>query len=65
MPKRQTVSGQLVGTLQARFGVPAGSVLTVDQPESEAGIGRYFPTSAFRQSLLPGALTEPRNLPPG
>jgi hypothetical protein len=48
--------GQLVGTLQARFGVPSDAVLVVDQPESEAGIGRYFPTSAFRQSLLPGTL---------
>jgi hypothetical protein len=44
---------QLVGTLQARFGLSAQAVVVVDQPDSPAGIGRYFPTSAFRQSLLP------------
>jgi hypothetical protein len=44
---------QLVAALQGRFGVPAGQVILVDQPSSAAGIGRYFPTTAFRDQLLP------------
>ena len=44
---------QLLNVLQGRFDIPAGQVLLVSQPNSAAGIGRYFPTTAFRQQLLP------------
>ena len=45
--------GQLVATLQGELHVPAANVLVVDIPKSRAGIGRYFPKSAFRTQLLP------------
>lgn len=45
---------QLVGTLQGHFHIPAENVLLVQQPDaSQAGIGKYFPGTAFRTQLLP------------
>lgn len=44
---------QLVAALQGRLGIPADRVILIDQPASAAGIGRYFPTAAFREQLLP------------
>lgn len=44
---------QLVGTLQGRLGIPADHVLLLDQSNSPAGVGKYFPTGAFRAQLLP------------
>ena len=44
---------QLVGALQGELHVPAASVLVIDSPRSPAGIGRYFPKSAFLSQLLP------------
>ena len=45
--------GQLVGVLQDRLHIEPANVLLIDQPRSAAGIGRYFPKSAFRGQLLP------------
>jgi hypothetical protein len=45
--------GQLVGTLQGRFHIPADHVMLVDQPASSAGVGKYFPATALREQLLP------------
>lgn len=45
--------GQLVNALQSRYDVPAGRVLLMSQPGSAAGTGRYFPSTAFREQLLP------------
>jgi N-acetyl-anhydromuramyl-L-alanine amidase AmpD len=44
---------QLVTALQTRFDIPAGQVLLMDQRASAAGIGQMFPTSAFRDTLMP------------
>lgn len=44
---------QLVRTLQGRLGIPADNVTLLDLPNSPAGCGKYFPTSAFRAELLP------------
>jgi hypothetical protein len=44
---------QLVGTLQGKYGIKADFVvLQTDVASSPAGIGRYFPSTAFRQQLL-------------
>jgi hypothetical protein len=45
--------GQLVNALQGRLDVPAGQVLLMSQPGSSAGMGKYFPMTAFREQLLP------------
>src|SRR5262249_46071104 len=45
--------GQLVSALQGRLHISSKSVLMLDQPTTAAGIGRYFPTTAFREQLLP------------
>jgi hypothetical protein len=52
-PTQMRRLAQLVNALQGRFDIPAGQVLLVSQPTTVAGIGRYFPTTAFRQQLLP------------
>jgi hypothetical protein len=44
---------QLVNSLQGRLDIPAGQVLIMNQPVSSAGLGKYFPATAFRQQLLP------------
>jgi hypothetical protein len=44
---------QLVNALQGRFDIPAGQVLLLNQADSQAGMGRYFPATAFREQLLP------------
>lgn len=45
---------QLVGALQGQLHIDANSVLLIDQQgQSAAGIGRYFPKTAFRGQLLP------------
>jgi len=43
---------QLVATLQHRLSIPAEKVIVRDVSNSPAGIGQYFPTSAFRAQLL-------------
>ncbi len=43
---------QLVNSLQARFHIPRQNVLLVQQPGTSAGIGRFFPATAFRNQLL-------------
>jgi hypothetical protein len=43
----------LVNALQGRFDIPSGQVLLMNQPNSAAGAGKYFPTQAFRETLLP------------
>jgi len=45
--------GQLVSTLQGRLHVSGRGVLLIEQPGSVAGIGKFFPTTAFREQLLP------------
>jgi hypothetical protein len=45
--------GQLVGALRDQLHIDAANVLLIDRPHTSAGIGRYFPKSAFRQQLLP------------
>lgn len=42
----------LVQTLQERFRVPAGQVWLLELPGSPAGVGRYFPATAFQTQLL-------------
>ena len=44
---------QLVDALQGQLHIDAADVLLIDEPQSPAGIGRYFPQSAFRGQLLP------------
>jgi hypothetical protein len=44
---------RLVSTLQARYRIQLGNVVLADQPQSIAGIGRFFPVSAFREQLIP------------
>lgn len=44
---------QLTNALQARFHIRAEAVTFVDQPGSAAGVGRFFPTAALREQLLP------------
>jgi hypothetical protein len=44
---------QLVDALQGQLHIVPEHVLTMDTPKSAAGIGRYFPTAAFRGQLLP------------
>ena len=44
---------QLVKSLQGRLDIPAGQVLLMNQPNSTAAVGRYFPATAFREQLLP------------
>ena len=43
--------GQLVSTLQNRLQIPADHVLMIHQPNLPAGIGKYFPSAAFREQL--------------
>lgn len=51
-PAQLTRATQLVRTLQQELGIPADRILLLDQRNSPAGVGRYFPTQAFRESLL-------------
>ena len=44
---------QLVATLQSRLGISGSAVMVVNQPQSPAGAGRYFPVTALREQLLP------------
>jgi hypothetical protein len=44
---------QLIETIQSRLQIPAERVMLVTQPGvGGAGIGKYFPTAAFREQLL-------------
>lgn len=43
---------QLVGALQGRLRIGANNVF-MDQSGTAAGVGRYFPQTAFREQLLP------------
>ena len=44
---------QLVNSLQGQLHVEKSKVLLMPEPRSAAGVGRYFPTAAFRGQLLP------------
>lgn len=44
---------QLVNTLQSRLRINGERVILVNQTGAPAGIGRYFPTTAFKEQLLP------------
>jgi hypothetical protein len=44
---------QLVNALQGQLHIDRSKVLLIQEPKSAAGIGRYFPTTAFRGQLLP------------
>ncbi len=44
---------QLVTALQGRLRISATNVSMLDQPGTAAGVGRYFPQTAFREQLLP------------
>jgi hypothetical protein len=44
---------QLVGALQGQLHIGRTEVLLMQEPRSAAGVGRYFPTAAFRGQLLP------------
>jgi hypothetical protein len=44
---------QLVSALQTHLRIPASQVWLMDQPASPAGVGRFFPTAAFRNQILP------------
>ncbi len=44
---------QLVSALQGRLRIPASQVWMLDQPGSAAGLGKWFPTTAFRNQILP------------
>jgi hypothetical protein len=44
---------QLVNAIQARYRIPLANVALADQPKSVAGIGQYFPVTAFREQLIP------------
>jgi hypothetical protein len=43
---------QLTSTLQAKFRIPPENILLVDQPDSAASIGKYFPATAFKQQVV-------------
>ena len=44
---------QLVNSLQGQLHINSTGVLLMQEPKSPAGVGRYFPTTAFRGQLLP------------
>lgn len=44
---------QLVGTLQGRLRIGPNDIWMQEVPGTPAGIGRYFPATAFREQLLP------------
>lgn len=43
----------LIQALQGRLNLRSQDVLLLNQPNSAVGMGRYFPTTAFREDLLP------------
>ena len=45
--------GQLVGALRDQLQIDDQNVILIDQPNSPAGIGRYFPKAGFRQQWVP------------
>jgi hypothetical protein len=52
-PTQLRRTAQLVNALQGRLDIPAGQVLLMSQSGSAAGVGKYFPATAFREQLLP------------
>ena len=44
---------QLVSALQSRLRIPASQVWLIDQSNTPAGVGQWFPTAAFRDQILP------------
>lgn len=44
---------QLVGALQTRCGIPAGSVRFLEGDTSTAGVGQHFPAQTIKGQLLP------------
>lgn len=44
---------QLVSTLQSRLGISRDAVLVMSDQRTSAGIGRFFPMSAFKEQLSP------------
>lgn len=43
---------ELVTSLESRLNIPAQRIVFVDHAGSAAGIGRYFPITAFRQQIV-------------
>lgn len=52
-PAQMRHLSQLVTTLQARLRIPSNSIIMVNQPNSAAAVGHYFPINAFSTQLLP------------
>lgn len=52
-PEQLTRTTQLVRNLQQAMQIPAENVILVDERNSAAGHGRFFPAAAFRESLRP------------
>lgn len=48
-PSRMQIKrlGELIKALRQQYGIPAGRVKTVEQPDSPAGIGKHFPREAL------------------
>jgi hypothetical protein len=44
---------QLTAALQSRLRISGKNVLMIDQPNTSAGSGRYFPATVLREQLLP------------
>jgi hypothetical protein len=44
---------QLVSTLQSRLGISRDAVVLLNDQPSAAGIGKYFPVSAFKEQISP------------
>jgi hypothetical protein len=44
---------QLVSTLQKQFRIGADKVILLSDTASPSSVGRYFPTTAFRDQILP------------
>ena len=44
---------QLTSALQSRLRIGEKNVLLIEQPNTAAGSGRYFPATVFREQLLP------------
>jgi hypothetical protein len=45
--------GQLVRVLQNQLGIAADHVVTVNDAPGASGVGQYFPTTSFREAILP------------
>ncbi|HEX3357280.1 MAG TPA: N-acetylmuramoyl-L-alanine amidase [Tepidisphaeraceae bacterium] len=52
-PTQMRRLSQLVSALQAHYRIPLSNVALADQPQSSAGVGRFFPVAAFHEQLIP------------